>query len=140
MPDVERLIVDVNAFPYKLSKEEEDYMISAIMTYLTIGTEVNIVSYPMARLDPVTIREKWDAVIIYDFNGWFSLHGEKLNNVHIPRVLMFAPALYIKDPKDLEEDMKKNDGISPFTAMELGLVERISLELLKPKEFSIVDL
>jgi len=140
MPDVERLIVEVNVFPYKLTDEEKDYLISTIMTFLTIGTEVKIIEYPMIRIDPLKIKDTWDAVIIYDFNGWFTLHGEKLSNVQLPRVLMFAPALYIKDPKELEEDIKDNNGISPFTAMELGLVERISLELLKPKEFSIISL
>lgn len=139
--DIDSLKIDVNVYPYQLTEREQDVLCTAVMSYAGLETEIRVVNIAPVDLTPTRIRRDWDGVIIYDFDGWFTMHVEELNRVLIPRHLMFAPALYLKDPEGLEELPTRGEArMTPFTALEICMVERICLELLRAKEFSIVRL
>ena len=137
-PDIDSLKVDVNIYPYTFTNDEIEFLKTSVMFYSGLETEISIVSESLKALTPTRIRARWDGVILYDFNGWFTFHADELNTVPIPRHLMFAPALFIK-PVESAEDVKvitPNGELSPFSALEMCFVSRLCLELLKPTEFS----
>jgi len=142
-PDVDSLKIDVNVYPYKLTADELRVLSTAVMCYGGLETEVTSVSVSLAELTPLAIKKQWDGVILYDFDKWFTCNAELLNSTPIPRHLMFAPALYIK-PVEKSEDVQITSSqgmtINPFTAVEMGLVAHLTLELLRAEEFSLVRL
>lgn len=137
-PEVEHIQVDVNVFPYELSETEKDQLRTLVFHYCALGTEVNVVSLSLKSITPQLLKERYDGLILYEFDNWFTHHVNTLNHVLIPRHAVFAPALYIKDPAELlEETPEEFLDISPFAQFEMALIERISLELLNAKEFSV---
>lgn len=140
-PGIDSLVIDINVYPYELSDTEREYICSAIRYYVGMEPTIQTVSITPEDLTPTAIRDNWDGVILYDFDQWFTHHANALNTVLIPRHLMFVPALFIKrveNPEDLVVEGAEN--MTPFTMLEMSMVERLSLEMLRPKEFSIIDL
>lgn len=140
-PYAERVIVEVNVHPYRLSSEEEDALITAVMAYAGMETEVRVVRYALEDLSPGIIKDRWDAVILYEFNEWFKHHNEALKTVKLPANLMFAPALFVdRVPEPDEVKIEGLEGVDPFALLEMSMVERLKLELIDARFFSLVEL
>ncbi|MBE0438346.1 MAG: hypothetical protein IBX57_01070 [Gammaproteobacteria bacterium] len=138
-PDVEGFVLYVNYFPYSLTEDEKEMFITSIMTYVGIESEVRMISLPTKDLKPSYIKENYDGVVMYNLDEWLVLHSKELNKVLLPRVAFFCPALLIKEPESLEDlKIEGLEGLSPFVALEMLMVERINLNFLKPKQFSIM--
>lgn len=140
-PFVERFRVDLNVYPYQFEPWEEEELKTLVQSYASMTTEVRIVSYSLDELEPETIKEQWDGVILYEFDRWFSKHTDALNGCFNPRGTMIVPALLVEEP-EREEDLiiEGAEHLTPFNVLEFSLVERIALEMIHPKEFSIVKL
>lgn len=140
-PFTERVVVEVNIHPYKLTSVESDALVTAVMAYTGLETEVKVVDHTLSQLTPTAIKDRWDAVILYDFNEWFRIHCETLKTVKLPANLMFAPALYLKEvPKEEDVAVEGLEGVGPFALLEMSMVERLKLELIEPRHFSLVEL
>lgn len=140
-PDIEHIKVSVNCYPYEFTESERKAIATLVFSYCSLGTDVTTTSLSLADITPTLMQSDYDGVILYDFDGWFTHHCTELNTVLIPRNAMFAPALYVKDPKEMFDEMPEElKGVSPFSMMEIAFVERLSLELLRAKEFSIKPL
>lgn len=138
-PEVTSVTVAINIFPYKMNMSEREALITSITTMLHLDADVVIVELSLDKLTPTLLKDNWDATIIYDFNMWFTLHADELDTVTLPRNLLFAPALLIseiKDPNDLK--VEGLEDVGPFALLEMSMVDRITLELLAVKEFSII--
>lgn len=137
--DFEGFQIEINIYPYELTYGECEAIKSAVMHYTSFSTNFEVVSVPPKHIDPPTIKKRWDGLILYDFDTWFTHHVETLNKVLLPRHLMFVPALYIKE--DDEEFQEIADEIhSPFELLTYSMTERLKMNFLPPKEFSIIDL
>ncbi len=140
-PDVEKVEVTINVYPYQLTKREREILETLVYSYCSLGTEVTTTSLTYKEITPARMRDQYDGVILYEFDRWFSLHAKELNTVLIPRNTLFAPALYIKPPEELfKEAPEEFEGISPFAQLEMSMIERLGLELLRPREFSILPM
>ncbi len=140
-PDTEHLIVEVNTYPYILDAEDTEMLINSVRCYTNPETEVVAKRYKHEQMTVANIDSFWDCVIIYDFDKWFTNHGEGLNTKPIPRNLMYASGLYIKPIKDPNELKIEGAGeMTPFSMMEMALIDRINLEFLKPSEFSLIEI
>lgn len=138
-PDVEEIKVSINTYPYTLTIDEKRMLETLVFHYCALGTDVDTVEFKPEDLSPSFIKDRYDGVIMYEFDKWFTHHVTELNSVLIPRNVVFAPALYIKNPDALvEETPEEFLNVSPFSQFEMALVERLGLELLNAKEFSVV--
>jgi hypothetical protein len=141
LPMVESLKIEVNIYPYILNEAELDVLATAVMFYGGLETEVIPVSLSLKQLNPKQIKQTWDAVILYNFNDWFTIHAAELNANPIPRHLLYAPALTFKSPENAEDFYIEtpHGNLSPFTALEMCFVPKLCLEFLKPAEFSLLE-
>jgi hypothetical protein len=120
---------------------ESNALVTAVMAYTGLETEVKVVDHTLSQITPTHIKDRWDAVILYDFNEWFRIHCETLKSVKLPSNLLFAPALYVKEiPKEEDVSIEGLEGVGPFALMEMSMVERLKLELIEPRHFSLVEL
>lgn len=139
-PEYDRTRLDVNVYPYQLTEEEKDMMITAIMAYAGIQTQVKIVSIPPEHITPKAIRDNWHVVVMYDFDGWFTLHVDALNKLRIPKHTIIAPALYREQPDPEKITVEAMPDKTPFELMEMSVIDRMGLELLEPRLFSLIDI
>lgn len=139
-PEFDSTRVDVNVYPYDLSSDEQEMLVTAVMAYAGIQTQVKVVRFPYAEITPKRLKDNYHAVILYDFDKWFSLHVEALEHVRIPRCTMLAPALYVKDPGDEALEIEELPDKTPFEVLEMAVIERLGLELLEPRLFSLVEM
>lgn len=140
-PFTNSLSIDVNLYPYILDSHEKELIVDMLTFYVGVEVYVSTVFYPLDAITPSFIKDKYSAVIIYQFNKWFELHAKELNNIMIPRNMIFAPALLIKKPEEYKEMVIEGaENYTPFNLLEMSLVDRLKLEMLKPSEFSILSI
>lgn len=137
-PHVEEASVEINTYPYELSSEETDAIVTAVTAYAPPSTPVKVVRYSPEELTPGLIKNRWTVIMLYDFNGWLEIHQEAIKTTKIPQVLMVTPALFHK-PIPTEEELEREGlaGINPFAALEVVLAEHVGLKLIDVKYFSI---
>lgn len=140
-PEVEGLTVYVNVNPYQLTEEEKQQLSLVVGHYLYPETVVKIIDLKMSSLTPSKIKHDWDAVILYDFNHWFSENVTTLDTVAIPRNIMYAPALYL-DHVPSKEELTNEEGVvvNAFHLMEASVASKLALEFLNPALFSLMEL
>lgn len=141
-PFAERIVVELNLYPYsELTEEERHSMTLTVGAFTSPETVVKYCYLSPEELTPGVIKRNYDAVIHYGFNEWFKLHQEELKTVLTPSVVFFSPALYLdKEPSEEEMQVEGLEGLTPFEILEMSMVERLKLELLEPKYFSILKL
>lgn len=138
-PEIESVHVVVNVHPYTLSERECEVLETLVYSYCAIGTKVTTTSLAYEAITPETMETHFDGVVLYEFDRWFTLHAEALNQKLIPRNSLFSPALYIKPPEALKKETPEEfHSVTPFAQLEMAMVERLGLELFRVKEFSVV--
>lgn len=133
------LEVVISLHPYILTDSEKEAVVSSVGAWLPPDAPVSIVDINVYDLTPGQLDVNWDGVILYDFDRWFTKHGETLNTKLIPRNSIFAPALFVKKP-EAEDDltMLTTASESAFSITEKAFTERIDLNFLNPSLFSIL--
>lgn len=132
-PESDSVVFDINISPYVLDEDEKEMLLLCVSNYLYAGTECRIVNVPHSELTVDKIKNNWDSLILYDFDRWFSNHGDGLTNTPIPRVLLYCPGLLIKPPET---------GVDPrdiFNTVEMSLVEKINVEFMPSHVFSLMQ-
>lgn len=138
-PFVERVKLEVNTYPYELPTDVKEAYVQAIEAYTGPTTKVEMVHYSPEDLSPRNIRtHEWTGLILYDFDNWFTLHGERLPNCPLHDITFITPALYVKkpNPEDLLIDGKP--GPSPFALTEQSLSEFLTLIYVDPRDFCVM--
>lgn len=138
--EYDEVVVEVNVYPYQLKADEQEMLVNSVMAYAGVETQVKVVSLTPQEITPNRIRSDWDTLILYDFDGWFKYHHEEMNTIKNPTRTMFVPALYLKRPKEDDLELEHFPNMTYFQVMEGILFERLSLEMLHPRFFSLVDL
>lgn len=139
-PEIDGIEVCVNTHPYKLDKDNLDDLVNIVGSYLHSTIKVSVVSFKMSELSPNTIKEKYEAVILYDFDFWYSENYMLLKECMMPRNIIYAPALYIKEKPSKDELAKlQQENLTPFNLLEHALLPHVSLNFLPPYTFSILS-
>ena len=138
-PIQDSLYVDLNIYPYDLKGSHQE-VCAAVTAHCAPETIVNIVNYRPEELHPGKLKKEYHALIVYNFDAWFSANSAAFATVDMPRVTVFAPALYRnKEPELDEEDLGNLKTHDPFALLEETYVFMMKLQFLDPKDFSILQ-
>lgn len=141
-PMVGRVEVEVNLYPYVCAEPVQAAIRDAVQYMLSSDAMVTVTYLPLETLTPTQIDHRWDAVVQYDFNAWLNQHHTALKAKPLPRILFISPALLLPEVSPTEEIYVEgiSTPLSPFAALEMQLVDYVSLRLLDAKYFSLVSL
>ena len=127
--------------PYSFSYEEKAVLKEVIQEHMPLSITVRVEPLLWRDLHPAYTNKEFSAVILYHFDSWIGVFRDLLKDHPQPTVTFFAPAIYAKEilPK---QDWPEYNGkkISPFAALEYVLSEWITLAMLPPKTFSLIEL
>lgn len=138
-PFVEDLSVVINTFPYDLTEEEQNVLISAVMARSGIETPVVVDYIPPAQLTPYYVKVNFSGMIIYNFHDWMKHHLEAFHTVQSPTMTVITPALFRDEIPKPEEYLSEgiNPNGNPFQLAEVAMASMFSLSLVKVEVFSI---
>lgn len=140
-PMIERIHVDVNVYPYRMDDQLKEMIAGAVNEWVSVDAIVNIVDMPYSDITPMFLDRHYAAMILYEFDEWLGHHHEQLIECPIPTVTVIAPALYLdKKPGKDELRMDGTDMVSAFAALEMALIEYVSLTIMDVKYFSLIEL
>lgn len=140
-PIVERIRVDVNVYPYRMTDELKAMIAGAVNEWVSVDTLVDVVDIPPSEITPRYLDRHYAAVILYDFDEWLNHQHEALIECPIPTITIIAPALYANE-RPTEKDMRVEgtEITSAFAALEMSLLEYMSLTIMDAKYFSLIEL
>lgn len=133
--------ITINTYPYLFSDEVQRLFLEGIRLNFPSSVRLEMDRIPIEELTPRKIRENYDLVMLYDLDEFLNAQIENFKEVKIPSVILIAPALYgVHTPK--EEELYDDEGnyLDPFSTFEYIMTEFISLNLAKPRYFSLIDL
>lgn len=150
-PTHDRIVFDINIFPYSLSEEEKEELSRVIEFRLHGGTEaspverslvkVEVVNLRPELLTPAHCRAKYGAMYMYDVGPWLGVQYEALKSLRIPEILVYAPRIYhgkIPSTAEVEElrQLLRIDASDPFTLTEMQLSPIAGVRMLPASYFS----
>lgn len=139
-PDVKLVEVIVNIHPYKLNYEEKEVLINSFSVYLFPETKISIIDKPISYLSPKVLASFYDGYITYEFDQWYLEHQEELIKNPMPRNIIFAPAIFVKEEPTAEELLEQGiENLTAFEIMEKALLPYVSLEFLKVDTYSLTN-
>lgn len=138
-PFVDAVVVEVNIYPYLLTEEQCELYVTAILAYTGMETPVRIVRYAPQELSPSIIKARWEAVIMYDFDAWITLHWSSLLTYRIPKHSLITAARSANQRID-NESLKAAgiEKIHPFAAAEGCFMEFVGLDMLSILHFCAI--
>lgn len=141
-PFVDRITVIVNVWPYELTKDQRDVLVLSLGHYLPKETWVETTSISLNDLEPQYIKTHYDALMLYHFDAWFSLHAKTLESVPLPQHTFYVPALLVKqypeqEKKEIQNELSELGLANPFEYLTLAVSMHLGLEMLNVKIFSI---
>lgn len=138
-PIATSVTVDVNVFPYRLDEFGTE-ICNAVAAPCAPGTLVNLVRLSPDELSPSFIKKNYTAMFVYNFDEWFSRNMKQLEQIQMPTVTVFAPALYRQPLPELDDEDKEHlQDRDPFELIEETHVFFLRLVFLDAKEFSILQ-
>ena len=111
-----------------------------LFSMIGLNTKIEFTHNPMAALTPSIIRANYDCVVLYDFNGWMTIHSEALLHAKMPQISMVVPALHIRMPNEDFSTHQELQALGCFGVTEAYLVEHVELVMAEPKYYSLVDI
>lgn len=133
--------VEINTYPFDLADDVANEICAYVGYMFSLETEVSHAYIPYEQLTPEFIDQNYASLFIYDFNAWIERHIETLKETKLTRVSFIAPALYVNQKPDEEDLIDDEIGtIDPFANLEMILSEYLTLHLVKPYYFSLIDL
>lgn len=122
--------VTVNLHPYKLTKEQKRFLKYQLKNSL-FSKNVKLVNWPQCALTPTRIREEFDKVIMFDFDGWQCMHYAELMTRPFPEVEVIHPFIATEPVKSglgtMIADAKRL--YRPLMALEILPLEIFSFTL-----------
>jgi hypothetical protein len=113
----------------------------AVNEWVSVDTIVTVVDMAPSEITPMFLDRHYSAMILYNFDEWLGLHHEQLIQSPIPTVTIIAPALYLdKKPTEIDLKVDGTDVVSAFAALEMALIEYMSLTIMDAKYFSLIEL
>jgi hypothetical protein len=139
MPVTTQVIdLDVNFYPYQMSDEDKEFVLSCIGAYTSQVVQLHAVYLSPEEITPAKVKAQWQHVFMYDFDGWVGPHLEALKSTPLPGVNFYIPKLY-KSSKTLEEianSRERLSSISPFDFQVQLMVGVFQLNYVEPELYS----
>lgn len=132
--------VHVNTHPFNLLEEERKAIQIAVSAHVGVNARVKVVHIATEHLTPSEIKQEYSAVFMYNFEDWLTTHGELIFQSRMPTVIFVVPALYRERVPD-QDEVHIDDAaeVSPFATLEHFMIETISLHMVNPQYFSIIE-
>ena len=139
-PEVDSVMVDINTYPYDLTADEIEDICTSVQIHCFPGTAVVSSNYSPIQISPLKLKRDYNAYILYNFDPWYSTNAPLLVQLPMPRVTIFAPAIFIKEePEWKEEDKKYLVGRDPFGMVEEMHFPFVKFRFLDSSGFSILQ-
>lgn len=140
-PFCEGVRLTVNTWPYRLSEEATELLLTCCQAISGIAVKVEAVWLPPESLTPAWIKDNLAAMIMYDYQPWLVAQDAALIKTPMPEIVVFIPALsYSTDSAVQNCVVNELDGGSPFALTEQGLSVFFSAQMLTAGFFSIIRL
>lgn len=138
-PHYDKVVVVLNTAPYQLDRETSSELGIALSTWMCGFAEVEVVHIPVEHLTPIHCKAEYSVMIKYEYDEWMSYHTVGFASCSLYDIILYAPALYTKEPgADDFKEAEKYFG-SVFSATEKLAAPLIKLQLLPAEVFSIVQ-
>ncbi len=140
-PYVEKIEVEINYYPYKLTKAEIKMLCDVVYYYCSAESKVTAVSRPIEDYTPTMLKDKYGGLIVYSVDKWVTAHHQELMRTKIPTVTICGPTLYLNHvPSAVECTFDERGALNLFAGYEDALVEHVGLNFVDTALFSLVDL
>lgn len=131
--------VVINAHPYRLKPEEEQNIITAMVSLTNGLADVELVYKSPDEVTPLYLKREMDLAVMYHGADWVERHSanDNLKTVTCPEVVVLSPALFLKRPsaKELAECSRLN--MTPFQAFEKLASPLVGIRFIAVEHFCI---
>jgi hypothetical protein len=140
LPHHQKPVLDVNVWPYELTREEMAMLRSTIYLKVRGIIGVNVFSKPLAELTPTHCNENYVMMVMYNYHDYLNTHGNALIKEPKPYLMLIAPMVYFNSDPDQDEEVIEHlkRGINSLALLEAALASRICLKFINVENFSIV--
>ena len=140
-PYVEKSIVTINTYPYKLTSEQKKLFVDAVFYKIGRLCSVNLEYISDEELTPSFIKDRYNVFFMYKYDHWLELHTKEFEKIRIPEVQLFAPAIsFTHDLTDeLLRDLLNENKTHPFKQLKFALAPFVDLQLLDVNVFSVYN-
>ena len=96
--------IHINFYPYNLTEEEKDVIISGLQRVVPLKPEFKKVYFSDEQLNPSFCRTTYNVMVHYHGHQWLEMHSanQLLNEFKCEMVTLFVPAKLDKRPSDTE--------------------------------------
>ncbi len=129
----EPITLEVNLYPYECGMEEVDILRGVMGDLFSKELDVHFISIPIEKVTLEFIKERYAALIFYDFQKWWNVNVGNIPKYKLNEVNLIVPRIFSKDPSGLTEEEKNVD----ITKLKLLSIEFIDIEFIDAKWFSM---
>lgn len=127
--------VHVNIHPFTFTAEVLKAFTEAVTYWMPDGVPIKIINYNVHSLTPEVIKANYGMVVMYDFNGWLSVHRDALQECKLYDTPIVYPAIYFTGsaPNDDEiEEIARSLNLTEYDKDELAFasIEKVLGEWL----------
>lgn len=123
--------VVINTAGFDLSQEQINVLCLNVSSQLLDKFNVTAQSIPDSELTVDLIKEKFFAMIMYDYTAWMQCHTNTLKDSALRDVRLYIPRLkFIRELSDDEREIFKGKTVDEFDIMQLALCSFIQLQFL----------
>ena len=114
--------IDLNIYPYVLTDDEASVILKAAATKTANQCDIEIVSFSPEDLNPVFLKNNYEAVMMYDYQVWLETHSKNglWKKYSCPQVIVFAP-LMMKNPETYDSNLKVESTYQDFVTLSKAM-------------------
>lgn len=136
----------VNSYPYDLTPEEMTQISAVIAVRLEdlvragVPIEIETISMPLSALTPSYCKNRFAAMLMYEYAEWVDLQHVGLRKLPIPEISLLTPAIYHEKTPTMTELRESIEQLShPMHVVYEALKPYVRLELIDVSYFSLVN-
>lgn len=131
--------VNVNIFPYLLSKAEADELIRTVLIMIPSVSKVDLYSIdPRGLTGDWLVNAGYTHYYTYDINSWLKRHSQKVIMSPVPRLSVIGPRLRENELDELSDKEKELAmTISPWESMEQSFSLYLMLRYIDVAHFCL---
>ena len=127
----------LNTYPYKLDKDEEKIILSALVQVTGKLADIQLVHMTNEDLTPSFLKDNLAVLLMYEYGSWLDAQAENFKKKPCPEISVIVPGIYfdrLPTKDELEEALEKQ--MHPFKAIEYMSSVMIGLKLHDVELFS----
>lgn len=122
----------INVYPYKLTEEEINIIISSVANITKKLADIEVVDMTYEQLTPSWVRSNVTTMVMYDYGKWLDVHVDtgEFEKRACPEITLLAPRIYFVPHSTVNDEH--------FREVEKYVQTLIGLRLLSIDNFSMV--